>query len=98
LGILIYGYQLDLPKGAKAHEHHAGMVCQFPRVFTTAAVQRSDFKYARRFNGLVQGWGSRLKQLGFYDYYGHYTFFGPGNPAQDARRPAGVSRRAGGRS
>ena len=54
------------------------MVCQFPRLFDhSRPFNDPTSKYARRFDELVKGWGSRLKQLGFYDYYGHYTFFGP---------------------
>ena len=97
LGILIYGYQLDLPKGAKAHEHHAGMVCQFPRLFDhSRPFNDPTSKYARRFNELVKGWGSRLKQLGFYDYYGHYTFFGPWGIVHKMREDLPAFRDAGG--
>jgi len=78
LGILVYGFQMDLPKSAKGHSHHAGMICDMTweydhsRPFNDPTSQRNQVFY-----NLVKGWGSAIPNLGFYDYYGHFFFFGP---------------------
>ncbi|MHB9106038.1 MAG: DUF4838 domain-containing protein [Armatimonadota bacterium] len=78
LGILIYGYQMELPKGAKAHPHHAGLICNFPPRYDHSRPWNDPTSEKNRdFMRLVSGWGGRLKQLGYYDYYGHYYYFGP---------------------
>lgn len=78
LGILIYGYQMELPHTVQPHAHHAAMICNFPpRYDHTRPMNDPTSAKNRDFYRLVKGWGSRLKQFGFYDYYGHYYFFGP---------------------
>lgn len=78
LGILIYGYQMELPKGAQAHEHHAGTICNFPPRYDHSRPWDDPTSQKNRdFFRLVKGWGSMLKQFGYYDYYGHYYYFGP---------------------
>jgi len=78
LGILVYGFQMDLPKSAKGHAKHAGMICDMTweydhsRPFNDPTSQRNQVFY-----NLVKGWGSAIPNLGFYDYYGHFFFFGP---------------------
>jgi len=78
LGILIYGYQMELPKGAKAHPRHAGLICNFPpRYDHSRPWDDPTSEKNRDFMRLVKGWGGMLTQLGYYDYYGHYYYFGP---------------------
>lgn len=78
LGILIYGYQMELPISAKAHDHHAGTICNFPtRYDHTRPINDPTSPKNRHFQGLLKGWGAQLKQLGYYDYYGHWYLFGP---------------------
>lgn len=78
LGILIYGYQMEMPLGAKPHDHHAGLICNFPPRYDHSRPWDDPTSAKNRdFLRLVKGWGGMLKQLGYYDYYGHYYFFGP---------------------
>jgi hypothetical protein len=78
LGILAYGYQVRPPKKAVAHPHHATMVCDFPNYFDhTRPFNDPTSPYNRDFASILEGWAKDVKQLGFYDYYGHYNFFGP---------------------
>jgi len=78
LGILIYGYQMELPKGSKPHAHHAGMICNFPpRYDFSRPWNDPTSEVNRHFYELVQGWGGMLAQFGYYDYYDHYWYFGP---------------------
>jgi len=78
LGILAYAYQIEPPVSAKPHPRHVTMVCNIPwnydhsRPFTdpTAPLNRD-------FGRILTAWGKIVPQLGFYDYYGHYEFFGP---------------------
>ena len=97
LGILIYGYQMELPISAKAHDHHAGTICNFPtrydhtRPFTDPTSPKN-----RHFLELVKGWGSQLKQLGYYDYYGHWYLFGPWVMTHKMREDLPAFRELGG--
>lgn len=78
LGILIYAFQMELPFSVKPHDHHAAMICNYPpRYDHTRPFNDPTSAKNRDFYRLVKGWGSRLKQFGFYDYYGHYYYFGP---------------------
>lgn len=78
LGILIYGYQMELPLGAKPHDHYAGTICNFPPRYDHSRPWNDPTSERNRdFLRLVKGWGSLLKQLGYYDYYGHWYFFAP---------------------
>jgi hypothetical protein len=79
LGILIYGYQMELPISARpSGKWYAGTICQFPpRYDHTRPYNDPTSEKNRDFHRLVKGWGEITEQLGFYDYYGHYYFFGP---------------------
>lgn len=78
LGILIYGYQMELPLGAKPHNHHAGTICNFPPRYDHSRPWNDPTSERNRdFLRLVKGWGSLIKQFGYYDYYGHWYFFAP---------------------
>lgn len=97
LGILCYGYQLDAPHKARPHDHHAGMICQFPGEFDhSRPFNDPSSAAARRFSELVAKWGNGLKQMGFYDYYGHYHFFGPWGIVHKMREDMAAFRDAGG--
>ena len=97
LGILVYGFQMDLPKSAKGHARHAGMICNMTweydhsRPFTDPTSERN-----RVFNNLVKGWGSAIPDLGFYDYYGHFFFFGPWGMVQKMREDLPALHELGG--
>lgn len=78
LGILAYGFQTRPPKGAVPHPHHATIVCGFPGYADhTRPWNDPTSSFNRDFYEIVKGWGARVKQLGYYDYYGLYNFFGP---------------------
>ena len=97
LGILIYGHQMELPVGAKAHPHHAGLICNFPpRYDHTRPFNDPTSEKNRDFMRLVKGWGSLLTQLGYYDYYGHWSFFGPWVMTHKMREDLPVFRELGG--
>ena len=97
LGILIYGYQMELPISAKAHPHHAGLICNFPpRYDHTRPFNDPTSQKNRDFLKLVKGWGSALTQLGYYDYYGHWTFFGPWVMTHKMREDLPAFRELGG--
>jgi len=78
LGILVYANQREVPVSAKPHDHHAGIICDFPlhydhsRPWNDPTSPRNAEFYRQ-----VKGWGSLLKQFGYYDYYGHWQYFGP---------------------
>lgn len=78
LGILAYAYQTRPPKSAVPHPHHATTVCDFPAYGDhTRPFNDPTSPFNRDFDAIVRGWGAKVKQLGFYDYYGNYNFFGP---------------------
>jgi len=78
LGILVYGYQIELPISAKPHEHHAGIICNMAWVYDHSRPWNDPTSpQNRHFNELVKGWGKLLPQYGYYDYYGHWSAFGP---------------------
>ena len=73
LGILIYGHQMELPVSASPHVKHAGVICNFPpRYDHSRPWTDPSSEFNQDFLRLVRGWGERLTQLGYYDYYGHY--------------------------
>jgi hypothetical protein len=97
LGILAYGYQTRPPKKALPHPHHATTVCDFPYYFDhTRPFNDPTSSYNREFASIVKGWGSKVKQLGFYDYYGHFEFFGPWGIVHKMREDLPAFREAGG--
>lgn len=78
LGILVYGFQIQLPNKALPHAHHAGMVCDMDWDYDhTRPINDPTSPQNRAFYTLLQGWGKILPQFGFYDYYGHYSNYGP---------------------
>jgi len=78
LGILAYAFQRELPKSARPEGNYASLICDGPPEYDhgrpwndpTSAVNRDFYR-------LVKGWGSIADQLGYYDYYGHFYYFGP---------------------
>ena len=71
LGILVYGYQTELPSRAVPHDHDAGLICQQTwRCDHTRPFNDPTSPPNRHFYELVQGWGKILPVFGFYDYYG----------------------------
>jgi len=78
LGILVYAFQIELPKSAKPHPHHAGLICDMVWVYDHSRPWNDPTSSMNRhFYDLVKGWGKLLPQFGYYDYYGHWTFPGP---------------------
>jgi hypothetical protein len=93
----MYGYQIDPPVSARPHDHAAGLICQFPPRFDhSRPFNDPTSKKARRFNMLVTKWGAILAQMGFYDYYGHYNFFGPYGIVHKIREDLPAFKDAGG--
>jgi hypothetical protein len=78
LGILVYGFQIELPKSARPHAHHAGIICDMCWAYdTTRPWNDPTSKLNRHFYDLVKGWGKLLPQFGYYDYYGVGGYYGP---------------------
>ncbi|MHB0939041.1 MAG: DUF4838 domain-containing protein [Armatimonadota bacterium] len=78
LGVLIYGFQIELPKSAKPHPHHAGYICNMGWTYDhSRPFNDPTSSFNRHFYDLVKGWGAIMPQMGFYDYYGHWAFYGP---------------------
>jgi len=97
LGILAYGFQTRPPKTAVAHPRHATTVCDFPSYFDhTRPFTDPTSSYNREFHDIVRGWAAKVKQLGFYDYYGHFDFFGPWGILHKMREDLPAFRNAGG--
>ena len=97
LGILIYGYQMELPKGTKPHAHHAGMICNFPpRYDFSRPWNDPTSEVNRHFYNLVKGWGGMLAQFGYYDYYDHYWYYGPWGVINKMREDLPAFRELGG--
>jgi hypothetical protein len=97
LGILAYGFQTRPPKSAVPHPHHAAMVCDFPSYFDhSRPFNDPTSSFNRDFYEIVKGWGAKVKQLGFYDYYGQYNFFGPWGIVHKMREDLPAFRELGG--
>jgi len=78
LGILMYSYQIELPKDAKPHPRYAGYFCDVPSLFDHSRPWNDPTSYLNRhLCELIEGWKPLCAQLGFYDYYGHWRYFGP---------------------
>ncbi|MHB0936789.1 MAG: DUF4838 domain-containing protein [Armatimonadota bacterium] len=78
LGILVYANQREVPVSAKPHDHHAGIICDFPLHYDHSRPWNDPTSPRNaEFFRQVKGWGKLLKQYGYYDYYGHWQFFGP---------------------
>jgi len=97
LGILAYAYQRELPKSARPEGNYASLICDGPPEYDhgrpwndpTSAVNRDFYR-------LVKGWGSIADQLGYYDYYGHFYYFGPWAILQKIREDLPAFRELGG--
>ena len=97
LGILIYGYQKELPVSAKPHPYHTGLICNEPWSFDhTRPFNDPTSGRNKKFYHLVKGWGARLTQLGFYDYYGHWSYWGPWGIVHKIREDLPAFRDLGG--
>lgn len=97
LGILVYGFQMELPVNVKPHPNHTGLICNMPwqydhtRPFNDPTSPRN-----LEFHRLLQGWGKILSQYGFYDYYGHWSYWGPWGMVQKMREDLPAFRDLGG--
>ena len=97
LGILIYGYQKELPVSAKPHPYHTGLICNEPWSFDhTRPFNDPTSTRNKRFHHLLKGWGALLTQLGFYDYYGHWAYWGPWGVIHKLREDLPAFRDLGG--
>lgn len=78
LGILVYGLQIQLPKSAKPHSHHAGIICDMSWTYDHSRPWNDPTSSLnKKFYDLIKGWGKILPQFGYYDYYGVVSFLGP---------------------
>lgn len=97
LGILVYAYQMELPKKARPHAHHTGLICNMAwkydhtRPFTDPTAASNV-----EFYNLLRGWGGILSQFGYYDYYGHWHTFGPWGMVHKMREDLPAFRDLGG--
>lgn len=97
LGVLAYAAQTELPVSARPHDRHATIVCQFPPLFDhSRPFTDPSSPWARRFHRIVEGWAGMTPQTGFYDYYGHYNYFGPWGVVHKLREDIPAFRDAGG--
>ncbi|NQU12176.1 DUF4838 domain-containing protein, partial [bacterium] len=97
LGILIYGYQMELPAHIRPPAWHAGQICNFPPRYDHSRPWNDPTSEKNRdFHRLVKGWGSLLAQFGYYDYYGHYYYFGPWAVIHKMREDLPAFRELGG--
>jgi hypothetical protein len=97
LGILIYAFQIELPKSARPHPHHAGLICDMVWVYDHSRPWNDPTSSMNRhFHELVKGWGKLLTQFGYYDYYGHWTFPGPWGMVHKMREDLPAFRDLGG--
>jgi hypothetical protein len=80
LGVLAYGHQTNPPVSAQAPPQHATIVCDFPPYFDhTRPFDDPTSRWNKGFEKSLGEWAKALHggNLGFYDYYGQYSFFGP---------------------
>src|SRR3712207_7628105 len=85
------------PKKAVPHPQHAAMVCDFPSYFDHARpFNDPTSSFNRDFHEIVKGWGAKVTQLRFYDYYGQYNFFGPWGIVHKMREDLPAFRELGG--
>ena len=97
LGVLIYGFQIELPKGAKPHARHAGYICNMGWTYDHSRPWNDPTSsFNRHFYDLVKGWGAIMPQLGYYDYYGHWSFYGPWAMVHKLREDLPAFRELGG--
>ncbi len=97
LGILVYAFQIELPRSARPHAHHAGLICDMVWVYDHSRPWNDPTSSMNRhFYDLVKGWGKLLPQFGYYDYYGHWTFPGPWGMVHKMREDLPAFRDLGG--
>ena len=97
LGILVYAYQMELPNKAVPHDHHVGLVCNMSWEYDhTRPFNDPTAPTSRDFYRLLKGWGKILPQFGYYDYYGHFSDFGPWGQVFKMREDLPAFRDVGG--
>jgi len=97
LGILVYGYQIELSISAKPHDHHAGTICDMAWTYDHSRPWNDPTSpQNRHFYDLVKGWGKLLPQYGYYDYYGHWSAFGPWSMVSKLREDLAAFHDVGG--
>ncbi|MHB9110279.1 MAG: DUF4838 domain-containing protein [Armatimonadota bacterium] len=97
LGILVYGYQIELPFSAKPHDRHAGTICNMAWIYDHSRPWNDPTSpQNRHFYDLVKGWGKLLPQYGYYDYYGHWSAFGPWSMVSKLREDLAAFHDVGG--
>ena len=97
LGILVYGHQTQLPKKARPHEHHTALICDMTWHYDHTRPFNDPTSPANvEFYRLLKGWGEILTMFGFYDYYGHFCWFGPWGIVHKMREDLPAFRDLGG--
>ncbi|MDO8587514.1 MAG: DUF4838 domain-containing protein [Armatimonadota bacterium] len=97
LGILVYGLQIELPKTAKPHPRHAGIICDMMWVYDHSRPWNDPTSSLNHhFYELVKGWGKLLPQFGYYDYFGQVSYLGPWSMVHKMREDIPAFRDLGG--
>ena len=96
VGILAYVTHTKPPQAAKPHPNYATLVTRMPWEFCHAhALDDPACELNRRFLDYVRGWGRVSRNLGVYDYYGHFYIFAPWPITHSITRDIAVLRAAG---
>jgi len=97
LGILAYYHQIELPTSARPHNHHTAMVCNMPWSYDhTRPINDPTSPQNQKFYEILRGWVDLVTMCGFYDYYGHYSYYGPWGLAHKIREDIPLFRDLGG--
>ena len=96
VGILAYVTHTNPPRAAKPHANYATLITRMPWEFCHAhALGDAACDINRRFMDYVTGWGRLTRNLGVYDYYGHFYIFAPWPLVHSIRSDMRVLREAG---
>jgi hypothetical protein len=96
VGILAYVAHTAPPRAARPHPNYATLITRMPWEFCHAhSLADPNCEINRRFMDYVRGWGRVTRNLGVYDYYGHFYIFAPWPIVHSIERDISVLRAAG---